>query len=182
MKFPYRSRTLFAATVVGAVALASGSHAAPGHVQATAIGKPGTAGPNTRTIEIKLGDMFFEPERISVRPGETVRFVISNTGKVLHEFNIGTAAMHAVHQKEMEAMAAQGVITDTGIDHAKMHGGHMGADGKPMMHDDPNAVLVPPGGKGEVVWTFPNATDLEFACNLPGHYDAGMVGRIGMTR
>lgn len=182
MKFPLRSRTLFAAAVVGAVALASGSHAAPGHVQATAVGKPGTAGPNTRTVEVKLGDMFFEPERISVRLGETVRFVVSNTGKVLHEFNIGTAAMHAAHQKEMEAMAAQGIITDTGIDHTKMHGGHMGADGKPMMHDDPNAVLLPPGGTGEIVWTFPNATDLEFACNLPGHSDAGMTGKIGFTR
>lgn len=170
------------AVVVGTALSSPVALADVGHNHAASVGKPGTAGPNTRTIEIKLGDMFFEPERISVRPGETVRFVVSNTGEVLHEFNIGTAAMHAAHQKEMEAMAAQGIITDTGIDHTKMHGGHMGADGKPMMHDDPNAVLLPPGGTGEIVWTFPNATDLEFACNLPGHSDAGMTGKIGFTR
>jgi len=108
-------------------------------------------------IEVKMSDNFYEPENISVKEGETIRFVIKNAGEFVHEFNIGTAATHAVHQKEM--------MMDMG-------------GGKTMKHDDPNSVLLEPGKSGEVIWIFSKAADIEFACNVPGHYDAGMVGQI----
>ena len=50
--------------------------------------------------------------------------------------------------------------------------------GKTMEHDDPNSVLLEPGKSGEIIWKFTKATELEFACNVPGHYDAGMMGRL----
>lgn len=153
------------------------SHAAP------SVGEPAKATASTRTVQVKLIDNAFEPETIRVKAGETVRFVITNTGQLLHEFNIGTAAMHAEHQKEMAMMAEHGMITATGIDqqrmkmdHSNMPGGHA------MKHDDPNSVLVAPGEKKELVWKFTKATELEFACNVPGHYEAGMVGKVEFTR
>lgn len=120
-------------------------------------------------------DNYFEPEWLTVRAGETVRFVIRNDGEFLHEFNLGTAAMHAAHQEEMATMMEHGMLTPTGIDDEKMMMDH-GAGG--MGHNDPNSVLVEPGKTAELVWTFTAATGLEFACNVPGHYDAGMMGEI----
>ena len=154
---------------------------------AAAIGEPAKATAKTRTVSVTLIDNAFEPDRVAVKAGETIRFVIKNSGQLLHEFNIGTAAMHAQHQKEMAMMAEHGMITATGIDPEKMkmdhsqmgHGGH-GA--QPMKHDDPNSVLVAPGETKELVWKFASATELEFACNIPGHYEAGMVGKVEFAR
>jgi len=148
-----------------------------GHGHAMAIGQPGVAGKVDRTITITMSDNFFEPEEIKVKEGETIRFVVTNKGEFLHEFNIGTAAMHAAHQEEMAMMAEHGMITPTGIDHKKMKMDH--GDGKMMMaHDDPNSALLEPGKQAEVIWRFSKITKLEFACNVPGHYDAGMIGPI----
>ena len=55
------------------------------------------------------------------------------------------------------------------------------ADGSTMEHDDPNSVLLEPKGAGEIVWTFTEAATLEFACNVPGHYGAGMAGTFEFT-
>ena len=148
-----------------------------GHGHAMAIGEPGVAAKVDRTITITMSDNYFEPEEIKVKEGETIRFVVINKGEFLHEFNIGTEDMHAAHQKEMAMMAEHGMITPTGVDHDKMKMDH--GDGKLMMaHDDPNSVLLAPGKKGEVIWRFTKKTDLEFACNVPGHYDSGMMGPI----
>ena len=148
-----------------------------GHGGAMAIGMPGKPWEIDRTITVTLMDNFFEPEEIEVKEGETVRFVIINKGEFLHEFNIGTAEMHAEHQKEMEMMAEHGMITATGVDHSKMKMDH--GDGKMMMaHDDPNSVLLEPGKASEVIWRFSKMIALEFACNVPGHYDSGMMGPI----
>lgn len=171
---------LFALTLAGLAGagpvLAAGSHAG-GH--GAAIGEPAEAASADRTIEIAMGDNYFEPERITIGAGETVRFVVRNDGEFLHEFNLGTAAMHAAHQDGMMTMMEHGMITPTGIDQEKMkmdHGGHG------MAHDDANSVLVEPGETKELVWKFSDATDLEFACNVPGHYDAGMMGEIDVTK
>lgn len=159
-------------------ALAAGSHAG-GHGHGAAIGEPGDAAQADRTVEIVMGDNYFEPERLSLRAGETIRFVIRNEGEFLHEFNIGTAAMHAAHQEEMATMMEHGMLTPTGVDKEKMQMDH-GAGA--MDHDDPNSVLVDPGQTLELVWKFTAATDLEFACNVPGHYDAGMMGEIELNK
>lgn len=139
-----------------------------------AFGQPAAADKATRTVEMTLQDIAFAPKSLDVKAGETVRFVLVNKGQLLHEFNLGDAAMHAAHQKEMLQMQASGMLTSTGMgkmDHSAM--GH-GA----MKHDDPNSVLVEPGKTAELTWTFTQATGLEFACNLPGHYQAGMVGKL----
>lgn len=174
-----------------ALALATAAQAAdgpPGHTHShssAAIGEPAKATANTRTVPITLIDNAFEPESVKVKAGETVRFVVTNTGQLLHEFNIGTAAMHAEHQKEMAMMAEHGMITSTGVDADKMkmdHSNMPGMQGHAMKHDDPNSVLVAPGEKKELVWKFTKAADLEFACNIPGHYESGMVGKVDFSR
>lgn len=153
-----------------------------GHAHAVEIGQPGEAAKATRTVRIETVDNLFNLEKIEVKKGETVRFVITNKGELLHEFNIGTTNMHAAHQKEMEMMADQGMLTPTGMnemsgmDHSKM--GHSKGDMAPMKHDDPNSVLIGPGQTKELTWTFSKDAALEFACNIPGHYESGMAGKI----
>ena len=171
-----RNRLALAACVlafsVSAVA-SPGSHAEIGH--------PAAAASATRTVNIEMTDLAFSPKTLEVKAGETVRFVLVNKGQLLHEFNLGDAAMHAEHQKEMLKMQQSGAMTTTGMDHAGMDHGAMGQGSMPMAgmtHDDPNSVLVEPGKTAELTWTFSGTRDLEFACNVPGHYQAGMVGTL----
>jgi uncharacterized cupredoxin-like copper-binding protein len=141
------------------------------------FGHAASAAQASRTVELTLGDIYFEPRSLDVKAGETVRFVLVNKGQLLHEFNLGDAAMHAAHQQEMLLMQQSGMLTPTGMQHQGMpHGDHG------MSHDDPNSVLVEPGKTAELTWTFARADNLEFACNLPGHYQAGMVGKLTVTR
>lgn len=153
--------------------------AAGGHGTNPVIGQPGTAAKVSRTVAVELRDIAFDLGSIDVKAGETVRFVLMNTGQILHEFNIGTAAMHEEHQKEMMTMMEHGMLTPTGIDAEKMNM-DMGAGS--MKHDDPNSALVEPGKSRELIWTFGKAGKLEFACNVPGHYGAGMVGNFKFGR
>jgi uncharacterized cupredoxin-like copper-binding protein len=108
----------------------------------------------TRTIEIRMtDDMRIAPKAIQVKLGETVRLVAVNAGKVLHEIVIGTP-------QELKA-------------HAEMMKKHLG-----MEHDEPYMAHLDPGQKGTIVWTFNRAGSFEFACLIPGHFEAGMIGRI----
>jgi uncharacterized cupredoxin-like copper-binding protein len=144
------------------------------------FGQPAPAAKATRSVEVVMADMTFTPKSIEIKAGETVRFVLVNKGQLLHEFNLGDAAMHARHQQEMLQMQQSGMLTPTGMkpmDHSAMAGmGHA------MQHDDPNSVLVAPGKTAELTWTFSKATSLEFACNIPGHYQAGMVGKLTVSQ
>jgi uncharacterized cupredoxin-like copper-binding protein len=158
-------------------AFAAGSHAG-GHGHGPDIGAPGNAADAKRSVEIVMQDNSFEPETIDVAKGETVRFVLVNKGEFVHEFNIGTATMHAAHQKEMMLMVEHGVLEADKIHHDKMKM-DMGG-GKTMEHNDPNSVLLEPGKSAEIVWTFSADAALEFACNVPGHYESGMVGKVRM--
>lgn len=142
------------------------------------FGQQGSAAEADRTVEIELGDNYFEPGEIVVQEGETIRFVLHNTGELLHEFNIGTSDMHAAHQAEMMDMMQNGMITATATNMSMDHHGNI----ETPIHDDPNSVLVEPGAVGELVWTFSRAADLEIACNIPGHYQAGMYGGIFFDR
>lgn len=168
--------TLFFAALVGTSTFASSALADAGHSHGAGIGEPGRASEADRTVEVTMHDNYFEPETLSFSKGETVRFIVHNTGQLVHEFNIGTAAMHAKHQEEMMMMQEHGALHARHIDHEAMQM-DMG-DGHTMAHDDPNSVLLEPGQSGEIVWRFSVDTDLEFACNVPGHYMAGMVGEI----
>ena len=153
------------------LALSAPAWASP--AQSVDFGRPAPAANATRSIEVVMGDMSFDPRAIKIKAGETVRFVLVNKGQLLHEFNLGDAAMHAQHQQAMLQMQQSGMLTPTGMkamDHAAM--------GHGMKHDDPNSVLVEPGKTAELTWTFTKPTSLEFACNIPGHYQAGMVGKL----
>lgn len=148
---------------------------------ASAIGMPGRAAAAHRTVEVVMTDNAYTPAQISVRAGETVRFVLRNAGDLVHEFNINTAPMHRAHQDEMMMMMQHGALLPDRIDEDAMAA--MQASMGHGMHDEPNSVLLEPGETGEVVWTFPADAeiDLQFACNVPGHYESGMVGafRLG---
>lgn len=155
-------------------AFAAGSHEG-GHGHGSSnIGEPGKAAEVSRTVEVTMEDIYFEPETIEVKPGETIRFVVTNVGEFVHEFNIGTPEMHAAHQEEMMMMMEHGVLEADKIHRDKMKM-DMG-DGHSMAHDDPNSVLLESGETAEVIWKFPSAMELEFACNVPGHYESGMAG------
>lgn len=178
------------AVLIGIAAYNSGhpAYAKAGHTYA--FGAPGKADEAARTIEVNLADNYYEPDKITVKPGETIRFVLKNSGEFLHEFNIDTMAAHAEHRKEMAAMMEMGMISETGIDPGKMNmdhskmamGGAKKSQDMQMMHDDPNNVMLKPGETRELVWKFSKTMEIEFACNMPGHYESGMMGRIGFDK
>ncbi len=147
-----------------------------GGMHGSGTGQPGKASDVSRVINVVMADNLFTPENITVKKGETIRFVIKNNGEFVHEFNIGTAAMHAGHRKEMMMMVEHGILEPDKINHAKMKM-DMGG-GKTMEHNDPNSVLLEPKKSAEIIWKFSESAKLEFACNVPGHYESGMVGKI----
>lgn len=154
---------LFRRLAVGALALAAAMPAsAHGPDQPMSGGKPGDAARAGRTIEIAATDNAFSLKSLSVRDGETVRFVIRNDGFETHEFLIGTAAEHAEHLRMMNAMLEQ-----------QKKGGRAA----PMMQHD-SGVMVPPGETATFVWTFARTANLQFACDIPGHYEDGMHGPV----
>ncbi len=107
-----------------------------------------------RTLEVSMGDdMRFQPSHLDVRLGETVRLVIRNRGALMHEMVIGT-------RDELDSHAA------LMLKHPNME------------HDEPWMAHVEPGKSGDLIWAFNRAGDFEFACLLPGHYQAGMRGSI----
>ena len=117
-------------------------------------GIAGNAKRAKRSIAAGMADnKRFTPARIEVRQGETVKFVVSNAGKRMHEFVIGTKAENAKHAEMMVKFPN-------------------------MEHDEPYMAHVPPGKTGEIVWTFNRAGEFEFACLVAGHYQGGMVGTI----
>ncbi|MFM9923201.1 cupredoxin family protein [Variovorax sp. H27-G14] len=137
--------TLLAAAATGAAA--SGSHA-------DAIGQPGVAAKATRTVQVDMTDaMRFTPADVQVKQGETVRFVVKNSGQLKHELVLGTAQDLKAHYEAM-----------------KKH--------PEMEHAEPNMVTLAPGKTGEVVWQFTKAGKVDFGCLQPGHYDAGMKGAV----
>ncbi len=117
-------------------------------------GREGDPKKLSRTITIAMTDnMRFTPERIEVKQGETIRFIVKNNGKVMHEMVIGTPAELAKHAELM-----------------KKHPN--------MEHDEPYMAHVAASKQVDLVWQFTKAGKFEFACLLPGHFEAGMRGTI----
>lgn len=126
----------------------------PGDMHTSMAGKPGDPAKVSRTIEITMDDsMRFTPSRISVNTGETVRFFIKSAGKVPHEMVIGTMDELKEHAEMMRKMPG-------------------------MQHAEPNMITLGPGQRGGIVWQFDKAGAVNFACLVPGHMEAGMVGKI----
>lgn len=123
-------------------------------VEQTPWGIAGDARSVGRSIEVRMSDaMRFSPDRIKVKVGETIRFVLKNDGKLMHEFVIGTR--------------------ETLDEHAASMLKHPG-----MAHKEAYIAHVAPGKTGVLVWTFNRAGEFGFACLIEGHYQAGMIGSI----
>jgi len=130
----------------------------PAADHAAALGKPGDPGKVTRSIQVEMNDaMRFKPDSIRVKRGETIRFVVRNTGKEKHEMVLGTIKELKKHAESMRKFPE-------------------------MEHADPNQVSVDPGMTGELVWQFTTAGTFDFACLVPGHFEAGMVGKVRVGR
>ena len=155
-----------------AIALAAGDHAGgpamDGHqgmqgrdtagmhqaMHASMAGKPGDPARVSRTIEVTIDDsMRFTPEKSSVKAGETVRFFVRNKGKVRHTMVIGTLDELKQHTETMRKMPD-------------------------MQHAEPNMITLAPGQRGGIVWQFDKRGAVDFACLVPGHMEAGMVGKV----
>lgn len=122
----------------------------------TVFGKPGNINKVTRTMTVDMNDnMRFSPEKITVKKGETIKFVVKNSGKIKHEMVLGSINKIKEHAAMMKKMPT-------------------------MEHAEENMVTVDPGKTGEIVWQFTKAGKLDFACLQPGHFEAGMKGKIAV--
>ena len=153
---------LLAAALAGTMGFAAAhdeTHAGHGkkgsHAQAeTPFGRPADPRQAKRTVRVEMTDqMRFIPGDISVTRGEVVRFVPLNKGQVMHEMVLGT----------MDELRK----------HAEMMRKHPG-----MQHDEPHMVHVAPGKSGELAWQFTKAGEFFYACLIPGHFEAGMIGKV----
>lgn len=139
---------------------ANGKHAPSASLshQETAFGQPGNRQKVDRTIAIDMNDMMrFGPSELTVRQGETIRFVIRNKGKILHEMVLGTLEDFKAHGEMM-----------------KQHPG--------MEHEEDYATHVKPGKKEVMLWQFTKTGEFHYACLIPGHFEAGMIGKITVKK
>ena len=141
-----------------------------------AIGIKGKASDVTKVIKVNMYDNYYEPSKIEVKKGETVKFVVTNKGELVHEFNIATKKMHIKHQPEMMMLVENEIILSDKIDKKKMM--EMVKKNPSMAHSHSNSVLLSPGESADLIWKFTNSVKIEAACNVPGHYEAGMVAEI----
>jgi uncharacterized cupredoxin-like copper-binding protein len=146
------------AIAVSPAAMAHGEKKAGGHdyskAEETAFGKAADPKKAKRTVSIDMADtMRFTPSQLTVKRGETVRFVAKNSGKLMHEMVLGT-------RKDLE-------------EHAALMRKH-----PEMEHDEPNMLHVAPGKTGTMGWQFTKAGEFYYGCLVPGHFEAGMIGKI----
>lgn len=150
------------ASATGATAHDDGNHVkkagSKANGNAATVGKPGDPGKVTRDVNVEMNDaMRFKPASIQVKQGETIRFIVRNAGKLKHEMVLGTIKELKEHAELMRKFPE-------------------------MEHADPNQVSVDPGKTGELVWQFDRAGTFDFACLVPGHFEAGMVGKVQVSR
>ena len=149
---------LGALAVSATMALAGPGEAGHSH-RTFAAGEPGDpAKPVARTIEVTMKEtedakMLFEPNKVEIKRGEQVKFVLKNAGQVEHEFMLDSLQNNAKHKVAMQ-------------------------QNPDMEHDDPNGKRLSPSASNEIVWRFTKAGTFEFACLIPGHYESGMHGTV----
>lgn len=131
-----------------------GNTAQHDHADRSAGGEPGKAGDVTRDIRIAASDLMrYDPNQVTVKAGETVRFIVTNSGQVPHEFVIGDPVAQREHAEMMRTMPN-------------------------MKHVDGNTLTLAPGETKTLLWRFSKDGEVEIACHVPGHYEAGMRGNI----
>jgi uncharacterized cupredoxin-like copper-binding protein len=158
MKLNLKSTAMAALVALAAASASAAGNHAGGHGHDDAIGKPGVAANATRAVKVDMTDgMRFNPSSIDVKQNETVRFVVTNSGKLKHELVLGTEKELKAHYEAMKKNPE-------------------------MEHADPNMVTLAGGRTGEIVWQFTRAGKVDFACLQPGHYDAGMKGAVNIAK
>ena len=121
-----------------------------------AFGREGDPKKVTRTIKVDMSDtMRFNPARLSVKQGETVRFIVRNSGKTLHELVLGTLKELQEHAELMRKFPE-------------------------MEHDEPYMAHVAPGKTERIVWQFTKAGEFYYGCLVPGHFESGMIGKVAV--
>ena len=140
------------------------------------IGEKGKLNEISRIITIKMYDNYFEPAEINVKKDETIKFIVINAGELVHEFNIATKEMHIKHQPKMMKLVDNEILLSDKVDKEKMK--QMVKKNPSLGHSHSNSVLLSPGEKSELVWKFSNKAKIEAACNVPGHYEVGMIAKI----
>lgn len=142
--------------LLASVAIADAGHGSKPNAEAD-LGGPGNVKDVKRIVRIETRDRDYNVQQVQVRRGETVKFVISNKSSIRHEFGIARNAEHVEHRKMMQKLPD-------------------------MVHEDDSVVTVEPGQTKEIIWRFGThkdaLTELEFACNIPGHAEQGMQGKF----
>ena len=141
-----------------------------------AIGSKGSEENVDRVIKVTMYDNYYQPNSSKVNKNETIKFEVENKGELVHEFNIATKEMHLKHQPEMMMMVEHEILLADKIDKKKMM--EMSKKNPAMAHSHNNSVLLSPGEKAELIWKFSNSLEIEAACNVPGHYEVGMIAKI----
>ena len=134
-----------------ALAMAAGTHEHSHDDEKFSVGEPGKGSPD-RVIKVSMLDSMrfvFEPQLDTLRHGETIEFVVTNDGVIQHEFSIGNAEDQVKHAEMMRKMPN-------------------------MVHEDPNTISLAAGETGRLSWRFLGDDTVVFACNVPGHFEAGM--------
>lgn len=148
--------------VIGATAICTSAWGGAGpaghsHDESFSAGEPGDAKKPARIVQVTMGEsdgkMLFMPAKIEVKKGEQIKFVLRNNGELDHEFILATTADNLKHAEAMQK-------------------------NPDMEHDDPNGKQLAPKKTGEIVWKFTKAGQFEYACLIPGHREAGMIGTV----
>ena len=140
------------------------------------IGEKGDPNKIDRVVNIKMYDNYYEPNVVKIKKGETIKFIVQNLGEMVHEYNIGTKEMHIKHQPEMQKLIDHEIIVGDKIDKVKMK--KMSKMDHSLGHSHSNSIMLEPKKSGEIIWKFSKDIELEMACNIPGHYESGMVGKL----
>jgi len=140
------------------------------------IGEKGDPNKIDRVVSIKMYDNYYEPNVVKIKKGETIKFIVQNLGEMVHEYNIGTKEMHIKHQPEMQKLIDHEIIVGDKIDKVKMK--KMSKMDHSLGHSHSNSIMLEPKKSGEIIWKFSKDIELEMACNIPGHYESGMVGKL----
>ena len=143
------------------------------------IGSKGNLNEVNRIVKVVIYDNYYEPSSFKIKAGETIKFELVNAGELVHEFNIANKMMHMKHQPEMEKMVESEILFADSIDKNKMK--KMAKINKSMGHSHSNSVLLEPKQKGYIIWKFDNAINIEVACNIPGHYQVGMIAKVDIN-
>ncbi|MGI8526641.1 MAG: cupredoxin domain-containing protein [Pseudolabrys sp.] len=156
----HRLSKLLTATMMAALfafGVSASSHLYAHEGEHFSAGEPGDPKKPFRTVLVTMregnGTMAFLPATLEIKRGEQIKFIITNGGALAHEFVLANEKDNLKHAELMNKYPD-------------------------MEHDDPNGKTVQPKAKSEILWRFSKAGTFEYACLIPGHREAGMIGKV----